>query len=93
MALQTEKAQQGGVMGLGATGGRQSGNIDMLVGAERILKPATKWSSVGFLFSSLLASIPADKVTIVHFIVFLAIYLVIMLYGDRVWRAALGLNS
>ncbi len=93
MALQTDKAQQGGVMGIGATGGRQAGSVDMLVGAERILKPATKWSAIGLLFTALLAGIPTDKLTIYHFIVFLAIYLVIMLFGDRVWRAVLGLNE
>lgn len=93
MALQTDKAEQGGVMGIGAAGGRQSGSVDMMVGPERILKPATKWSAIGLLFSALLAGIPTDKVSIVHFLVFLAIYLVIMLFGDRVWRTILGLNG
>ena len=92
MALQTDKAEQGGVMGIGAAGGRQSGSVDMMVGPERILKPATKWSAVGLLFSAMLASVPADKI-LVDFIVFLAIYLFIMLFGNRIWRAALGLNG
>ena len=91
MALQTDKAEQGGVMGIGAAGGRQAGSVDMMVGPERILKPATKWSAIGLLFSALLAGMP--KPTFGHFIVFLAIYLVIMLFGDRVWRALLGLNG
>lgn len=92
MALQTDKAEQGGVMGIGASGGRQAGSVDMMVGPERILKPATKWSAIGLLFSAMLASMPAEKVGM-FFIIFLAVYLVIMLFGDRVWRTLLGLNN
>jgi preprotein translocase subunit SecG len=91
MAVQTSKAEQGGVMGLGAAGGRGAGEIDMLVGAERILKPLTRWMAIGFLFSSLLAAIP--NATIVHFAVILALYLVIMLYGNLIWAALTGRRS
>ena len=45
MAVQTEKVEQGGVMGIGATGGRQTGGVDLLVGGERILKPLTRWAA------------------------------------------------
>ena len=93
MAAQTEKAQQGGVMGIGGAGGRATGSVDMLVGAERILKPATRWSAIGFLFTSLFAAVPNDNVTIFHFVGLLAIYLVAMLFGDRIWKAILGLNQ
>ena len=93
MAMQSEKVEQGGVMGIGATGGRQSGSVDLLVGGERILKPATRWSAVGLLFSSLLAAIPADKLTPYHFLGVITIYLAIMLYGNRVWRTVLGLDQ
>ncbi len=91
MSVQTEKAEQGGVMGLGATGGRQTGSVDMMVGPERILKPATKWSAIGFLFTSLFAATPQPTIWI--FLGLLAVYLVVMLFGERVWRAVLGLNA
>lgn len=85
VALQTEKAEQGGVMGLGAAGGQTTGDIDMEVGPERILKPMTRWMAVGFLFISILGAIDAHKLTFVHFIVAFAIYLVVMLYGSIIW--------
>ncbi len=90
MAIQTDKAEQGGVMGLGAAGGRTSGSIDMPVGMERILKPLTKWVGIGFLFTSILSAIPDNKLTFVHFIVALAIYVLVMLYGETVWRTVMG---
>ena len=91
MAIQTDKAQQGGggVMGLGAAGGRTSGQIDMPVGAERILKPLTKWIVIGFLFTSILNAL-GDDVTIWHFLIALVIYLVVMLFGSLVWNAVTG---
>ncbi len=78
-----------------------SGSIDMPVGAERILKPLTKWIGIGFLFLSALAAIngeisqntPGQGVTPLHFIGFLAVYLVVMLFGNRVWDALTGSNK
>jgi len=90
MAIQTDKAEQGGVMGIGAAGGRTSGSIDMPVGMERILKPLTKWIGIGFLFASILSAIPADKITVVHFLVTLVIYVFAMLYGETLWRTVMG---
>ena len=91
LAIQTDKAEQsgGGVMGLGATGGRTSSNIDLPVGMERILKPLTTWTAMGFLASSMLNAIP--NVTIIHFIVVLAVYVLAMIFGNTIWRAATGL--
>ena len=93
MAIQTDKAEQGGggVMGLGAAGGRTSGQIDMPVGAERFLKPMTKWIVVGFLFTSILNAL-GDDVTIWHFLVALVIYLFVMLFGGMVWNTVTGLK-
>ncbi len=88
LAVQTSKAEQGGVMGLGAAGGRGAGEIDMLVGAERILKPLTRWMAVGFLASSMLSAI--ERVTIVHFLVVLVLYIVAMLFGNRIWSVITG---
>jgi preprotein translocase subunit SecG len=91
MAVQTSKAEQGGVMGLGAAGGRGAGEIDMLVGAERILKPLTRWMAIGFLFSSVLSAI--QNVTIWHFLCFFALYLVVMVFGNPIWRTITGTRS
>lgn len=88
LAIQTSKAEQGGVMGIGGAGGRGAGEIDMLVGTERILKPLTKWVAVAFLFLSLLAAIPA--INFIHFIVIVALYLVAMLFGNNIWKAITG---
>ncbi|RYG63826.1 hypothetical protein EON80_20425 [bacterium] len=86
MAVQTDKAEQSGVMGLGGQGGRNMGAIDMPVGAERILKPMSKWTAVGFLFLSSLAAINGEgKLQWYHFPIALVIYLAIMLYGNKVW--------
>ena len=92
MAIQTDKAEQGGggVMGLGAASGRSSGNINMSVGAERILKPLTVWMAVGFLFSSLLNALPTK--TWIHLVVAIVIYVLIMTFGGRVWNAVTGAN-
>ena len=89
MAIQTDKADQGGVMGLGAAGGRTSGQIDMPVGAERILKPLTKWIIIGFLFTSVLNAL-GKGVTIWHFLVALVIYVLVMLFGGTIWTAVTG---
>ena len=92
MAIQTDKAEQvgGGVMGLGAASGRSSGNINMSVGAERILKPLTVWVAVGFLFSSILNATPTK--TWIHLVVAIAVYLFVMLMGGRIWSAITGAN-
>jgi preprotein translocase subunit SecG len=91
MALQTEKAEQGGgVMGLGAAGGRQSGSVDMMVGPERILKPLTRWSAIGLLFSSIFAA--AKDPSIPLFLGLLAVYVALMLFGNQIWRAVIGVN-
>ena len=89
MAVQTDKAEQGGVMGIGAQGGRLNGAIDMPVGAERILKPLSKWTAVAFLFLSCLTAISGNthNLTIWHILVSLAIYLGVMLYGNPIWDA------
>lgn len=90
LAIQTDKAEQGGggVMGLGAAGGRTSGNINLPVGAERILKPLTAWTAMGFLASSILNAIP--RPTFVHVLVTLAFYVLAMLFGNALWRAVTG---
>ena len=88
LAVQNSKAEQGGVMGIGAAGGRGAGEIDMLVGSERILKPLTKWVAIGFLFLSLLSAIPT--INFIHFIIIVALYLVVMLFGDSIWKALTG---
>ncbi len=90
LAIQTSKAEQGGVMGLGAAGGRGASDVDMLVGPERILKPLTKWIAVGFLFLSLLRAIPRTDLSIVHFGVVVLIYVVSMVYGGVIWNAITG---
>ena len=93
MAIQTDKAEQGGVMGIGGAGGRSTSEIDRLVGAERILKPLTKWVAGGFLFSSVLAAVPVDKITIAHLLVGAAIYVVAMLFGGAIWQTLTGMKK
>ena len=92
MAVQTDKAEQGGggVMGLGAAGGRTSGNVNMAVGAERILKPLTIWAAFGFIASSILSAIPANKLSVGHVLFVLALYLLGMIVGPRLWAALTG---
>jgi preprotein translocase subunit SecG len=86
MAIQTDKAEQSGVMGLGGQGGRNMGAIDMPVGAERILKPMSKWTAVGFLFLSSLAAMNGEgRLEWYHFPIALAIYAAVMLFGNRMW--------
>lgn len=90
MAVQTDKAEQGGVMGIGGAGGRSTSEIDRLVGAERILKPLTKWVAGGFLISSILAAVPADKITIVHLLIGVGLYTVAMMFGATIWQTVTG---
>ena len=94
MAIQTDRAEQGGVMGLGAQGGRMSGSIDMPVGAERILKPLSKWTAIGFLFLSGLASVNSNTPGGVPLLIVAAtimVYLGVMLFGNRAWEKFQGL--
>jgi protein translocase SecG subunit len=90
LAVQTDKTEQGGggVMGLGAAGGRTAGNVSMAVGAERILKPLTIWMAIGFLFSSFLNAIPDDKLTVIHVLGSIVLYLIVMTIGSRLWAVA-----
>jgi hypothetical protein len=60
------------------------------VGAERILKPLTAWAAFGFLASSILNAIPDNVLTIGHVLVVLAIYIIGMLFGSRIWAAITG---
>jgi protein translocase SecG subunit len=92
MAIQTDKAEQGGggVMGLGAAGGRSSGNINLPVGAERILKPLTTWIAIGFLCSSLLNAIPGGP-TVAAFLFVLVFYILAMTIGAKLWKALSGI--
>lgn len=91
MAIQTDKAEQSGVMGLGGQGGRSMGAIDMPVGAERILKPMSKWVAVGFLFLSALAAMNGEfqqagrSLPLWYFPIAVAIYLAVMMLGNRWW--------
>lgn len=90
LAVQTDKAEQGGggVMGLGASSGRTAGNVDMAVGAERILKPLTAWSAFGVLASSILNAIPNP--TLFQIVLVFGIYIVAMLFGGKAWKALTG---
>ena len=86
MAVQTDKAEQSGVMGLGGQGGRMMGSIDMPVGAERILKPLSKWVAVAFLFLSALAAANGQG-TLPWYVLPAAavVYVIVMMVGNRVW--------
>lgn len=92
MAVQTDKAEQGGVMGIGGAGGRDTSEIDRLVGAERILKPLTQWMAGGFLVTSVLAAIPAAKINVIYLLVGVVLYVIAMLYGGLVWQTLTGAN-
>lgn len=92
MAIQTDKNEQSGVMGIGAQGGRMSGSIDMPVGAERILKPMSKWTAIGFLITSLLAAANSEIPTGLPWYVLIAaiaFYAFVMILGNRVWATFL----
>lgn len=92
MAVQTDKNEQSGVMGIGAQGGRMSGSIDMPVGAERILKPLAKWMAVGFLFASSLAAMHGEYTqrgaSLPWWILLMALtlYVFVMLMGDKIYQ-------
>ncbi len=99
MAVQTDKAEAGGVMGLGGQGGRVGEEVDMPVGAERILKPLSKWTAIGFLFLSILAAMNGEIVATSKgaqslpfwvLLVGVLLYLFIMLVGDRIWKGFTG---
>ena len=100
MAVQTDKAEAGGVMGLGGQGGRVGEEVDMPVGAERILKPLSKWTAIGFLFLSALAAMNgeivanskgAQSLPFWVFLIGVALYAFIMLAGDRLWKGFTGI--
>ena len=92
MAIQTDKAEQSGVMGLGGQGGRSMGAIDMPVGAERILKPMSKWVAVAFLFLSSMAAMNGHgTLQWYHFPIALALYVVVMTSGNKLWEGFLRL--
>jgi protein translocase SecG subunit len=93
MAVQTDKAEQSGVMGLGASGGRSAGEIDLDVGAERILKPLTKWFGGAFLASSILAAIDPDIINVWHVLGGTALFVVAMIYGTTAWQALTGMRK
>lgn len=93
MAVQNDKAEQGGVMGIGGAGGRDAGEIDMEVGIDRILKPLTRWMAGGFIAASVLAAIPAAKITFVYVVIGVVLYLVAMLYGGLLWQTATGMKK
>jgi preprotein translocase subunit SecG len=93
MAVQNDKAEQGGVMGIGGAGGRDAGEIDMEVGIDRILKPLTRWIAGGFLAFSILAAIPADKINIAYILIGVALYVLAMLYGGLLWQTATGMKK
>jgi len=90
MAVQTEKAEQGGggVMGLGAAGGTTSSDIEMEVGLDRIIKPLTRWMCGGFVFASVLAAIPNDTLNIFHVVIGVILYFILIAYGGLAWRMA-----
>ena len=92
MAVQTDKAEQGGVMGLGASGGRNAGEIDLAVGPERILKPLTKWLCGGFLASSIVAAMDPAILTPWHILGGIALFVVAMMFGGTVWQTATGMR-
>lgn len=93
MAVQNDKAEQGGVMGIGGAGGRDTGEIEMEVGIDRILKPLTRWMAGGFLAFSILAAIPADKINFVYILIGVALYVLAMLYGGLLWQTATGMKK
>ena len=88
MAVQTDKADAGGVMGLGGQGGRVGEEVDMAVGAERILKPLSKWLAVGFLFLSAMAAMNGEgRLPWWGVLVFVALFLFVMTLGNRLWAS------
>jgi preprotein translocase subunit SecG len=91
IAITEDKNEQGGgVMGLGAAGGRSAEGVDMVVGLERITKPASRWVGGAFLAVSVVAAFGAAQVTIWHFLIVAVVYLVAMLYGGIIWETICG---
>lgn len=87
---QDKNEQGGGVMGLGAAGGRSAGEVDMVVGWERITKPAARWVGGAFLAISVVAAFGTKTLTIWHFVIAAVLYLVCMLYGGMIWETICG---
>jgi len=91
IAITEDKNEQGGgVMGLGAAGGRSAGEVDMVVGLERITKPASRWVGGAFLAVSVVAAFGTKAVTIWHFLIVGVLYIIAMLYGGVVWETICG---
>jgi preprotein translocase subunit SecG len=88
MAIQTDKNEQSGVMGLGAQGGRMSGSIDMPVGAERILKPMSKWAGIGFISRPLGGGeLDQWRLALVCGRGAIGVYLFVMILGNQLWSS------
>jgi len=92
MAVQTDKAEQGGVMGIGGAGGRNAGEIDIEVGAQRILKPLTKWLCGGFVASSILAAVDPALISVWHLLIGAGLFVVLMMFGATVWQVLTGMK-
>ena len=91
MAVQTDKAEAGGVMGLGGQGGSVGEEVDMTVGPERILKPLSKWLAIAFLFLSSMSAMHGEgNFPWWGFLIGLALYLFVMMVGDRLWKGFTG---
>jgi preprotein translocase subunit SecG len=91
VAITEDKNEQGGgVMGLGAAGGRSANEVDMVVGLERITKPASRWVGGAFLAVSVVAAFGSDQVTIWHLLVMTVLYLIAMFYGGMIWETLSG---
>jgi hypothetical protein len=91
VAITEDKNEQGGgVMGLGAAGGRSASEVDMVVGMERITKPASRWVGGAFLAISVVAAFGPQAVTIWHFLIMAVLYLLCMLYGGVIWETICG---
>ena len=91
-ARRLQKTLAPAALGQTESGGRAAGEIDMDVGAERILKPLTKWMSGGFLASSVLAAINSDKLTIWLVLGGTALFVVLMMYGALAWQTVTGMK-
>lgn len=85
-----KNGQGGGIMGLGAAGGRSASEVEMEVGAERIIKPATRWVGGAFLVTSVLSAFSAQTITVWHVLIGAALYLVAMFYGGMAWELICG---
>ena len=91
IAITEDKNEQGGgVMGLGAAGGRSADGVDMVVGMERITKPASRWVGGAFLAVSVVAAFGAQQITIWHILIMAVLYFIAMFYGGAIWETICG---